>query len=87
MALKASHFTLVPIHLQARNRKEDFMTYTAEESRRHLENNKKRFCPLSFSSGTEMMYCQTLDCMLYDDEIHECALGRKTYLDEEEDDA
>ena len=33
------------------------------------------------------MYCQTLKCMLYDDEIHECALGRKTYLDEEEDDA
>lgn len=61
------------------------MNYTAEDSRRTLEQNKKKFCPLSFS--TEMMYCQTLDCMLYDDEIHECALGRKSYLDEEENDA
>ena len=63
------------------------MNYTAEDSRRNLEQNKKTFCPLSFSSGTEMIYCQTLDCMLYDDEIHECSLGKKTYLDEEEDDA
>lgn len=63
------------------------MNYTVEESRDHLENNKKRFCPFSFSSGSEIMFCQTLKCMLYDDEIHECALGRKTYLDEEEENA
>ena len=59
------------------------MKYTPEENKDFLEMNSKMFCPLSFSSGSELMFCQTLDCMLYDDEIHECALGRKTYLDEE----
>lgn len=63
------------------------MRYTPEENKRMLEYDKKKFCPLSFSSGSEMMYCQTLGCMLYDDEIHECALGRKAYLDEEKDNA
>lgn len=29
------------------------MNYTAEESRRHLENNKKRYCPLSFLDEEE----------------------------------
>ena len=62
------------------------MRYTPEENKKMLEYDKKKFCPLSFSSGSEMMFCQTLDCMLYDDEIHECALGRKSYLDEDEDD-
>ena len=60
------------------------MKYTPEENKDFLEMNSKMFCPLSFSSGSETMYCQTLKCMLYDDEIHECALGRKTYLDEDE---
>lgn len=62
------------------------MKYTPEENKEFLEMNSKMFCPLSFSSGNEMMYCQTLKCMLYDDEIHECSLGRKTYLDEENND-
>ena len=63
------------------------MKYTPEENKEFLEMNSEMLCPLSFSSGSKMMCCQTLKCMLYDDEIHECALGRKTYLDEEEDDA
>jgi len=63
------------------------MNCIAEDSRRNLEQNKKKLCPLSFSSEDKPMHCQTLDCMLYDDEIHECALGRKTYLDEEDNDA
>ena len=62
------------------------MSYTAEENKELIEYNKKKYCPLSFS-GNKIRHCKPLECMLYDDEIHEYALGRKTYLDEEEDDA
>ena len=61
------------------------MKYTPEINREMLKYNKQKYCPLSFSG--KLLKCRTLDCMLYDDEIHECSLGRKTYLDEEEDDA
>jgi|GEM_PF-2707944 len=62
------------------------MKYTPEENKDFLEMNSKMFCPLSFSSSSEIMFCQTLKCMLYDDIIHECALGRKTRIDEENSD-
>lgn len=62
------------------------MKYTPEENRRLLEYDKEKYCPLSFA-GPELMKCETLNCMLYDDEIYECALGRKSYLDEDKNNA
>lgn len=51
------------------------MKYTPEISKEMLKYNMHKYCPLSFSG--KLLKCRTLDCMLYDDEIHECALGRK----------
>lgn len=59
--------------------------FTAEKSRDALEENKRKLCPI-ISSADSLRTCFGLGCMMYDDEVHECGLAHKTYLQEVEHD-
>lgn len=57
-------------------------TFTAEKGREAFKKNQFKICPI-ISNADHLRFCRGLECMMYDDEVHECGLAHKSYLQED----
>lgn len=60
-------------------------TFTSEKEQRGIQKKEFKMCPIISHAGA-FCFCRGLECMMYDDEVHECGLAHKSYLQEVEHD-